>query len=57
MELSFISKLIVMPNGDSNYKSAKQCALIAVDEILKLDMLFIDAETYWKQVKTEINKL
>jgi hypothetical protein len=45
--------------------TAQQCALIAVDEIIKLDML-IDEDTYvmtpsylqyWEQVKQEIEKL
>jgi hypothetical protein len=46
----------------SSFNSAKQCALIAVDEIIKTDML-IDEDTYvmtpsylqyWQQVKQEI---
>lgn len=65
MELSFISKLIVLPSGDSNYETAKKCALITVNEIIDTDML-IDEEvfvkkksysTYWQQVKQEIEKL
>ena len=45
--------------------TAQQCALIAVNEIIKLDML-IDEDTYvmtpsylqyWEQVKQEIEKL
>jgi hypothetical protein len=49
----------------SSFNSAKQCALIAVDEIIKTDML-IDEDTYvmtpsylqyWQQVKQEIEKL
>jgi hypothetical protein len=40
---------------------AKQCALIAVDEILKLvsndlDLYYKDC-IYWEEVKTEIEKL
>jgi len=34
-------------------ESAKQCALIAVDEILKLRVNI----PYWQEVKTEIEKL
>jgi hypothetical protein len=36
-----------------DYEGAKQCALIAIDEIMKktLDIY------YWRQVKTEIEKL
>ncbi len=43
---------------------AKQCALIAVDEILKLSYFTHEPSedddlysNYWKQVKTEIEKL
>jgi hypothetical protein len=47
------------------FKNAKQCALIAVDEIIGTEML-IDEDTYvekksylayWQEVKTEIEKL
>ena len=55
MELSFVSKLIVLPNGDSNYKTAKQCALIAVDEIIKTSGFKVI--NYWQEVKQEIEKL
>jgi hypothetical protein len=50
---------------EMNPFQAKQCALMAVDEIIKLDML-IDEDTYvmtpsylqyWEQVKQEIQKL
>ena len=37
----------------SDYKFAKQCALIAVDEILKLRI----AISYWQEVKKEIEAL
>jgi hypothetical protein len=45
---------------------AKQCALICVDEIMNLGLLYGDApfgdggkqfHSYWQQVKTEIEKL
>ena len=36
--------------------NSKQCALIAVDEILKLDIYSSDVY-YWQEVKREINKL
>jgi hypothetical protein len=43
------------------WQDAKQCALIAVDEILKLvsddlDLYYKDC-IYWEQVKTEIEAL
>ncbi len=45
------------------FDDAKQCALIAIDEILKIKGDCHDLEcysepyTYWKEVKTEIEKL
>ncbi len=46
------------------YIDTKQCALIAVDEILMCDAIFhannketIDEKKYWKQVKQSITKL
>lgn len=36
-------------------EAAKQCALIAVDEILKTNPY--KARNYWQEVKTEIEKL
>jgi hypothetical protein len=40
-------------------EDAKQCALIAVDEILKITWVdkFLTVEEYWKEVKQEIDKL
>jgi len=38
-----------------NYECAKECALIAVDEILKTNPY--KARNYWHEVKTEIEKL
>ena len=35
-------------------ESAKQCALIAVDEIITIQVV---KDGYWQQVKTEIGKL
>jgi hypothetical protein len=37
--------------------NAKQCALIAVDEIIKQSMDNEYSERYWKEVKQEIEKL
>lgn len=47
---------------DDNLKWAKECALIAVDEILNLgydDRLYLDSndKKFWEEVKQEINKL
>jgi hypothetical protein len=43
---------------DDEYR-AKQCALIAVDEILKNDTIFLYVHhlDFWKEVKQEIEKL
>ena len=35
----------------------KQCALLAVDEILNLDDFSIEGREYWQEVKNEIEKL
>ena len=41
-----------------NIKNAKQCALIAVDEILSIIWINLDDEVdYWAEVKQEIEKL
>ena len=48
--------------GDIGVHEAKQCALIAVDEIMKAvgweEMeLGVDRDNYWLEVKQEIEKL
>jgi hypothetical protein len=40
-----------------NKHIAKQCALIAVDEILSANLFNTDENEYWLQVKTEIENL
>jgi hypothetical protein len=44
---------------DLSWIQAKQCALIAVDEILKITWVdkFLTVEDYWNEVKQEIEKL
>lgn len=39
------------------FELAKECALIAVDEILNNGFDFTDESEYWHAVKTEIEKL
>lgn len=39
------------------YDTAKQCALIAVDEILNLPFETESERKYWQEVKKEINLL
>jgi hypothetical protein len=59
-----IQLVSTMVTSSITYESAKQCALIAVDEILNQEQAmeyhglqpFIDVE-YWKEVKHEIIKL
>jgi hypothetical protein len=41
--------------GIKNWKHKKQCALIAVDEILETD--YYCGSLYWEEVKQEIEKL
>lgn len=50
-----VCKFMKCTNGCINIEEAKQCALIAVDEILKecIDI----KERYWQEVKQEIEAL
>ena len=43
--------------GKINKAFAKQCALIAVDEIINIRLLFFDEKEYWQKVKQEIENL
>ena len=45
--------------SEINLYQAKQCALIAVDEILKIGSVIVDYNTrdYWQEVKKLIEKL
>jgi hypothetical protein len=56
-----VEKYIEFTDTSDEYGYAKQCALIAVDEILKLvsddlDLYYKDC-IYWQEVKTEIQSL
>ena len=42
---------------DIERQSTKQCALIAVDEILNAHLFDLDEKQYWQQVKQEIENL
>jgi len=62
--MSTLSKMIQFFNTDSNYKTAKQCALITVNEFIfqMIHKLEWDEKTngnihYWQEVKNEIQKL
>jgi hypothetical protein len=39
------------------FDTSKQCALIAVDEILNAHLFDEDEKEYWQKVKTEIENL
>ena len=43
-----------LPNENGSWKNAKQCALIAVNEIIQN---FFSNFDYWEEVKQEIEKL
>ena len=40
-----------------NTHKAKQCAIIAVEEILNAHLFDLDEKQYWHEVKVEIEKL
>lgn len=53
-----VSKYVIFPDGRIfSLGTAKQCALIAVDEILKGEHLLRLPLKYWQQVKEEIKIL
>ena len=52
--------LTISDMSDENFNQTKQCALVAVDEVLNEENHFIQTDAhllYWKQVKQEIKKL
>tara|TARA_R110000868_G_scaffold136447_1_gene349421 strand:+ start:24603 stop:24815 length:213 start_codon:yes stop_codon:yes gene_type:complete len=56
------STYVVMWAGgiETSKQNVKQCALIAVDEILKVASFYNDSQSeviYWQEVKEEIEKL
>jgi len=73
MELSFVSKLIEFPSGDSHFKTAKQCALIHCEglksenlSLLEMAVLHMDNRaqlvlnnrlSHLNHLKQSINKL
>lgn len=42
---------------DSEFKNAKKCALISINEIIKVSMDNLYSEKYWQEVKQQINQL
>jgi hypothetical protein len=58
--IELVDKFMPHSSGNSNNNEAKQCALIAVDEILNNNkILFEDVlnDQYWQEVKQEIELL
>jgi hypothetical protein len=56
----FRSNIISFLSDNMKEQNAKQCALIAVDEILKVASFYNDSQaevTYWQEVKQEIENL
>ena len=61
----FVNEPIGIKGRYKSWEQAKQCALIAVDEILKLennngyyfDGTNVTSISFWQEVKQEINKL
>jgi len=55
-----VEKYLPHSTGNSNNNAAKQCALIAVDEILSANQIwYADSvpSRYWQKVKNELNQL
>ncbi len=52
--------LTISDMSDENFEETRQCALVAVDEILNEENHFIQTDAhllYWEQVKQEIKNL
>jgi len=52
--------LTISDMSDENFNQTKQCALVAVDEVLNEENHFIQTDAhllYWEQVKEEIENL
>jgi hypothetical protein len=52
--------LTISDMSDENFNQTKQCALVAVDEVLNKENHFIQTDAhllYWEQVKEEIENL
>ena len=56
--VELVNKYLTADYTDINHEGLKCCAIIAVDEILKLYKENWNIEnSYWEEVKTEIEKL
>jgi hypothetical protein len=57
-QIEILSKYDTAPYDEVEYEIAKQCALIACDEVLDIVQYNTDDEyAYWQQVKNEIEKI
>jgi hypothetical protein len=60
-----VEKFASMPNNSNSFEYDKQCALIAVDELIAhskntamvYDLSFDESSNYWQEVKQEIIKI
>ena len=56
--IELVLKLVKYTPVEFEYRYAKQCALICVEEMIKLvDLHCIDPTNYWQEVKKEIENL
>ena len=59
--IELLDKMSMPENIYQGHELAKQCAIIAVDEILKdkeiIDGMRVINDPYWQEVKQEIEKL
>ena len=56
-----VEKFSDLEDGEMYIEKAKQCALITVNEIIKIKLLWFQKDTkeldYWQEVKEELLKL
>jgi hypothetical protein len=59
--IELTDKMFNTQNSPCTWQGAKICALIAVDEIISIKLLWYQKDTkelnYWQEVKQEIEKL
>jgi hypothetical protein len=52
-----INKMYYTQSSPTNWMVAKQCALIAVDEVMERTLWDKGEQRFWKEVKQEIENL
>ena len=55
--LELVQKYFKSNHQPYGFKDAKQCALIAVDEVMERTLWDKGEQRFWKEVKQEIEKL